>query len=69
MTISQLLVNLNATTSLERGNRFVSQRYVKLNGFVVTSSTAEHEFHTGDVIQLGSRKFEVREEHLLETVA
>lgn len=69
MTILQLLERLSATHSMSQGRRFVAQRGVKLNGFVVTDFTVDHEFHEGDIITVGKQEFTVTEEHLLQPAA
>lgn len=69
MTILQLLASLGATASMAQGRRFVLQKNVKLNGFLVTDFTVDHEFHKGDIITVGKEDFTVSEENLLNSAA
>jgi len=49
---------------MSEGRRQITMGAVKLNGFIVTNFNVEHNFHVGDVIEVGKKKFEVTSEHL-----
>lgn len=64
MTLTKLLAKLGATTSMAEGRRYVVAGSVTLNGFLVTKFDVEYDFHTGDVIKVGKKKFVVTEANL-----
>jgi len=64
MTLTKLLSKLRATVSMSEGRRQIAMGAVKLNGFVVTNFNVKYNFHVGDVIEVGKRKFEVTSKDL-----
>jgi len=49
---------------MSEGRRQIAMGAVKLNGFVVTNFNVKYNFHVGDVIEVGKRKFEVTSKDL-----
>ncbi len=55
-TINDILLKNKALASMAEGRRLVSDQAIKLNGFPVQNLDMEHEFHVGDVIQVGKKR-------------
>lgn len=64
LTLENLLSQVGATCSVSEGRRYITGQSVKLNGFVVDKLNVEAEFHVGDVIEIGKRKFTITDKHL-----
>jgi|SaaInlV_100m_DNA_2_1039680.scaffolds.fasta_scaffold00102_30 tyrosyl-tRNA synthetase len=54
-TINEILLKNKALVSMAEGRRLVSDQAIKLNGFPVQNLNMEHEFHVGDIIQVGKK--------------